>query len=81
VEFVSLSLSLSHTHTQPYEKHANIYIRFEKEYRRRAYRVLMGKSEANGPLGSPRHRREDNINKVDIPKIGFGRGLIWYCSR
>jgi len=32
--------------------------------RRRAYRVLMGKSEGKRPLGRLRHRGEDNIKMV-----------------
>jgi hypothetical protein len=30
-------------------------------YRRRVYRVLVGKPEGNKPLGRPRCRGEDNI--------------------
>jgi len=34
------------------------------EERTGAYRVLVGKSEAKKPLGSHRHRWEDNIKMV-----------------
>jgi hypothetical protein len=39
---------------------------------RGAYRVLVGKPEGKGPLGSPRHRLESDI------KVGWGAlaGLI-----
>jgi hypothetical protein len=30
-----------------------------------AYRILVGKPEGKGPLGSPRHRWVDNI-KIDL---------------
>jgi hypothetical protein len=32
--------------------------------KRNAYRILVGKPEAKGPLGRPRFRREDNIKRV-----------------
>jgi hypothetical protein len=43
--------------------------------RRGLYRVLMGKPEGKRPLGSPRHRREDNI-KMDLQEVGCG-GMHW----
>jgi hypothetical protein len=43
--------------------------------RRGAYRILVGKSERNTPLGRPVHRWENNI-KMDLPKIKMrGCGL------
>jgi 3-oxoacyl-ACP reductase-like protein len=39
------------------------------------YRVLVGKSEGKRPLGSPRHRWEDNI-KIDLQEVGCG-GMVW----
>ena len=35
------------------------------------YRVLVGKSERNRPLGRPRRRWEDNI-KMDLQELGCG---------
>ena len=43
--------------------------------RRGVYRVLVGKPEGQRPLGSPRHRWEDNI-KMDVQEVGCG-GLNW----
>jgi hypothetical protein len=45
---------------------------------RNAYRILVGKPEGRRPLGTPRHRREDNI-KIDLQEVGWGAwtGLIW----
>jgi hypothetical protein len=40
-----------------------------------AYRVLMGKPEGKGLLGSPRCRWEDNI-KMDLWDVGYG-GMDW----
>jgi hypothetical protein len=37
--------------------------------RRNANRVLVGKSEGNGPLRRPLHRWEDN-NKMDVKELG-----------
>jgi len=37
--------------------------------RRGIYRVLVGKSEGERPLGRPRCRWEDNI-KMDLQKVG-----------
>jgi hypothetical protein len=37
------------------------------------YRMLVGKSERNMPLGRPRRRWEDNI-KMDVQEVGGGRG-------
>jgi hypothetical protein len=34
------------------------------------YRVLVGRPEGKRPLGSPRHRWEDNI-KLDLREIGI----------
>jgi hypothetical protein len=39
------------------------------------YRVLVGRSEGKRPLGSPRHRWEDNI-KMDLGEIGID-GVQW----
>jgi hypothetical protein len=41
------------------------------EERRSVYRVLVGKSEGKRPLGTPTHRREDNI-KMDLQELGCG---------
>jgi 3-oxoacyl-ACP reductase-like protein len=43
--------------------------------RRSAYRVLVGKPEGKRPLGSPRHKWEDNI-KVDLQEVGCV-GVHW----
>jgi hypothetical protein len=40
-----------------------------------AYRVLMGKSEGERPLGRPKHRWEDNI-KMNLQEVGWGHGLV-----
>ena len=40
--------------------------------RRGVYTVLVGKPEGKRPLGRPRRRREDNINK-DIREVGCGK--------
>jgi hypothetical protein len=42
------------------------------------YRVLVGKPEGRRPLGSPRHRWEDNIKAV-LQEVGCGvwTGLSW----
>jgi hypothetical protein len=40
------------------------------------YRVLVGKSEGQRPLGRPRHRWERNI-KMDIQEVGVWTRLIW----
>ena len=45
------------------------------EYRTGAYRVLVGKPEAKKPLGSHRHRWEDNI-KMDL-KVRGSEGMEW----
>jgi hypothetical protein len=37
--------------------------------KRNVYRLLVGKTEGNGPLGRPRCRRMDNI-KMDLLEIG-----------
>ena len=34
-------------------------------------RVLVGKPEGKRPLGTPRHRWEDNI-KMDLQEVGWG---------
>jgi hypothetical protein len=39
------------------------------------YRVLVGKLEANRPLGRPRRRWEDNI-KIDLQEVECG-GMDW----
>ena len=38
---------------------------------------LVGKPERKRPLGSPRHRCEDNI-KMDLKEMGCG-GMDWIC--
>jgi hypothetical protein len=38
---------------------------------RGVYRVLVGKSDRNRPLGRPRRRWEDNIN-MDLQEVGCG---------
>jgi len=43
--------------------------------RRGIYRILVGKPEGKRPLGSPRHRWEDNI-MMDLQKMGCG-GMDW----
>jgi hypothetical protein len=43
--------------------------------RRGIYRVLVGKPDGRRPLGSPRHRWEDNI-KMDFLGVVFG-GVDW----
>jgi hypothetical protein len=43
--------------------------------RRGNYRVLMVKPEGKRPLGTPRHRWEDNIN-MDLQEVGCG-GVDW----
>jgi hypothetical protein len=42
---------------------------------RGVYRVLVGKSEEERPLGRPRCRWEDNI-KMDLQELGCG-GVDW----
>jgi hypothetical protein len=44
--------------------------------RRGIYRVLVGKPEGNRPLGRPRHRWEDNIDNMDLHKVGC-EGTEW----
>jgi len=39
--------------------------------RRGVYRVLVRKPERKRPLGSPRHRWEDNIT-MDLQEVGYG---------
>jgi hypothetical protein len=43
--------------------------------RRGEYRALVGKHEGRRPLGTPRHRWEDNI-KMDFREVGWG-GVDW----
>jgi hypothetical protein len=43
--------------------------------KRNAYRILVGKTEGNRPLGRPRCRWVDNI-KMDLREIGWG-GMNW----
>jgi len=45
------------------------------EERTGVFRVLVGKSERNIPLGRPRRRWEDNI-KLDLQEVGCG-GMDW----
>jgi hypothetical protein len=40
--------------------------------RRGVFRVLVGKSEGKRSLGRPRHRWEDNNNKMDLQIVGCG---------
>jgi len=40
------------------------------------YSILVGKPEGKRPLGSPRHRWEDNI-KRDLQEVGWGGGMDW----
>jgi hypothetical protein len=47
----------------------------QKEEKRNAYRILVGKSERKRSLGRRRHRFVDNINK-DLREIGWG-GMDW----
>jgi hypothetical protein len=42
---------------------------------RGVYRVLIGRSNSNRPLGRPKHRWEDNI-KLDLREIGID-GTNW----
>jgi hypothetical protein len=42
---------------------------------RNAYKSLFGKPEGKIPLGSPRHRWEDNI-KMDLKETGL-KGVNW----
>jgi hypothetical protein len=42
---------------------------------RRAYRILVGKTEGRRPLGRPRRRWEDNI-KMELQDVGWG-GMDW----
>jgi hypothetical protein len=47
--------------------------------RRGAYRALVGKPEGRRPLGRPRRRWEDNIQR-DLREVGWGgawTGSIW----
>jgi hypothetical protein len=39
--------------------------------KRNACRILVGKPEGKRPLGRPRRRRVDNINKMDLREIGW----------
>ena len=41
--------------------------------RKGAYRALVGKPERKRPLGTPRHRWEDNI-KMYLQEVGCGMG-------
>jgi hypothetical protein len=43
--------------------------------RRSVYRILVGKPEGKRPLGTPRHRWEDNI-QIDLQEVGYG-GMDW----
>jgi hypothetical protein len=45
---------------------------------RNAYRLLVGKSEGNSPLGIKRLRWVDNI-KMDLGEIGLG-GMDWIAQ-
>jgi len=41
---------------------------------RGVHRVLVGKPEGRRPLGRPRRRWEDNINKTDLQEVGGNFG-------
>jgi hypothetical protein len=43
--------------------------------KRGAYRILVGRPEGRRPLGTPRHRWEDNI-KMGLQEVGW-RGMDW----
>jgi hypothetical protein len=43
--------------------------------KRTPYRIFVGKSEGERPLGRPRHRWVDNI-KMDLREIGWD-GMDW----
>jgi hypothetical protein len=45
---------------------------------RGVYRVLVGRPKWKGPLGRPRHKREDNI-RMDFREIGID-GVNWIQS-
>jgi hypothetical protein len=45
--------------------------------KRKAYRLLVGKSEGTKPLGRPRRRWVDNI-KMDLGEMGWGK-VEWIC--
>jgi hypothetical protein len=42
---------------------------------RRVYRALVGKPEGKRPLGTPRHRWEDNM-RMNLQEVGCG-GMDW----
>jgi hypothetical protein len=42
--------------------------------KRGAYRILVGRPEGRRPLGTPKHRWEDNI-KMDLRAVEWGHGL------
>jgi hypothetical protein len=42
---------------------------------RNVYKILIGKTEGNRPLGRPRHKWKDNI-KMDLQEVGCG-GIDW----
>jgi hypothetical protein len=44
-------------------------------YRRNAYRILVGKPEGKRPLGRPRRRWVDKI-KMDLREVGWD-GMDW----
>jgi hypothetical protein len=50
------------------------------EEKRNAYRVLEGKLERNRPLGRPRCRWVDNVEKWILREMGW-IGLIWFRIR
>ena len=41
---------------------------------KKCIKILVGKPEGKGPLGTPRYRREDNI-KMDLQRVGWVYGL------
>jgi hypothetical protein len=47
------------------------------EEKRNAYRLLVGNTERNRPLGKPKCRWVDNI-KMDLGEIGLV-GMDWIC--
>ena len=50
-----------------------------KEQSRSTYRVLVGKSEGNRPLGRPRRTWEDNV-KMDLREVGCDPGDWIYIA-
>jgi hypothetical protein len=51
------------------------FVPYPFQFKRNAYRILVGKPEGNRPLEKPRRKWEDNI-KMDLREIGWG-GMDW----